>query len=244
MKHKIILATMTSFLLNTSSFADENENFFVAYSSAQAANIPRDLKAKMLLPTNLDTIAIKTLNNMGLNELSRQYLNQPELQQKLRTVIQNYINSSAADSIFDDKSTQLFSDIYTVDELKSLYQLNNTKNGKLFNDNNSVIDKKVQSFIDISYRQQFNQAGFEKLEADIKTIVDKVKPSNKDTELETIKVVETLNSNESKTVGVSQAKTAVETKVAESKVVEPAAVKQATIVTTPSAVSTTVETKA
>ena len=131
MNHKIILATATLLLLSNTSSADENENFFVAYSSAQAANLPRDLKTQMLLPTNLDAIAIKTLKNMGLNELAQQYLNRPDLQQKLRSTIQNYINSSAAESIFDDISTQLFSDIYTVDELKSLYQLNNTKNGKI-----------------------------------------------------------------------------------------------------------------
>ena len=252
MNHKIILATATLLLLSNTSFADENESFFVAYSSAQAANLPRDLKTQMLLPTNLDAIAIKTLKNMGLNELAQQYLDRPDLQQKLRSTIQNYINSSAAESIFDDISTQLFSDIYTVDELKSLYQLNNTKNGKIFNDNNAIIEKKVQNFIDLSYRQQFNQAGFEKLEADIKTIVDKVKPVENKPEIETAKPavvtppVTATTSVESKEVQPKVEPAVVTPPVAattsvESKEVQPKA--EPSVVTPPVAATTSVESK-
>lgn len=148
-------------------FAEDDDKFFVAYSASQASNLPDSLKRKMTSTGYLDNIALMILKQIGEEKLASEYYNQPILQDKLRKIITQYIGNGSTDQLFDDQSTQLFSSLYSIEELQSLYQLNSSTAGKAFVQNYMKAETSTQNFIDVAFKQKFDKTSSDKLEADV-----------------------------------------------------------------------------
>ena len=168
---RLFLISALGFIFTTASYAeDANEVYFIAYNASQANKLPEVLKKQMQSTVMLDQIAVDTLKKMGQMQLSAEYYNRPDLQNKLRPLVQNYITSKNGTALFDDAGTKLFSTIYTVDELKALYQNNKSTEGQKFLNASIDVDLATQEFINTSYKQKFDQQSVDQLEVDIEKI--------------------------------------------------------------------------
>lgn len=169
MKNKIILAFFVSLNLNH-VYADDNDNFFVAYSASQSSKTSDILKKKMMSLTSIDKIVVMTLKRIGQDTLAAEYFNRADLQIKLRKVVLNYLNSNSANQIFDDESTKLFNKTYSLTELQAIYQLNTSENGKAFIEKSLKIDTVTQNYMDEALKQNFDKVSFDQLETDVENV--------------------------------------------------------------------------
>lgn len=196
MNYRLIVTVVASIMIST-SYADGIEDFILAYSSSQASNLPTKFKNQTLSLTSLDLIAVTTLKKMGSKEILQKYYEQPEFQKMLRLVIQNQINSSAVDFIFDDASIKLFNNLYTMEEMQALYQLNSSESGKEFIDTMEAVEQTTQNFIELGYKIQFDIESYKKLELDIKNVfknikTDEIAENREETKKETENIIESL----------------------------------------------------
>ena len=168
---RLFLIGALGFIFTPASYAeDANEVYFIAYNASQANKLPEVLKKQMQSTVMLDQIAVDTLKKMGQMQLAAEYYNRPDLQNKLKPLVQNYITSKNGTALFDDAGTKLFSTIYTVDELKALYQNNKSTEGQKFLNASIGVDLATQEFINTSYKQKFDQQSVDQLEVDIEKI--------------------------------------------------------------------------
>lgn len=192
-----LIASLVASIISSTSYADGIEDFILAYSSSQASNLPIKFKNQTLSLTSLDLIAVTTLKKMGSKEILQKYYEQPEFQKMLRLVIQNQINSSAVDFIFDDASIKLFNNLYTMEEMQALYQLNSSESGKEFIDTMEAVEQTTQNFIELGYKIQFDIESYKKLELDIKNVfknikTDEIAENREETKKETENIIESL----------------------------------------------------
>ncbi|WP_035373622.1 hypothetical protein, partial [Acinetobacter gerneri] len=173
MKTKIIFSILASLAISH-AYAADDDKFFVAYSAAQSSRTSDVLKKDMLSPTNLDKIVVTTLRKIGQEKLVSVYFNRPDMQTKLQNVVINYLNSDAANQIFDDASTRLFSSTYSIEELQAIYQLNTSKYGKEFIDNGLKIDTVTQTYVNNAFKEKFDKQSLDKLDADVENVFKKL----------------------------------------------------------------------
>ncbi|WP_312967509.1 hypothetical protein, partial [Acinetobacter gerneri] len=173
MKTKIIFSILASLAISH-AYAADDDKFFVAYSAAQSSRTSDVLKKDMLSPTNLDKIVVTTLRKIGQEKLVSVYFNRPDMQTKLQNVVINYLNSDAANQIFDDASTRLFSSTYSIEELQAIYQLNTSKYGKEFINNGLKIDTVTQTYVNNAFKEKFDKQSLDKLDADVENVFKKL----------------------------------------------------------------------
>ena len=173
MKHLVLMGGLLYITAGTVCASEDNDKFFIAYNAAQTSKLPEVLKKRMQSTTNLDNIAVEVLNKMGKVQLAQQYYNRPDLQNKLRPLVQNAITSRAGTELIDDASTKLYSTLYSSDELKAIYQNNKLPEGQNFIQANMQVDLSVQDFINRAYKQKFDKSAIDQLELNIQNVYKK-----------------------------------------------------------------------
>lgn len=161
-------------MLASNVFAnDENDKYFIAYNVSQTSKLSDILKKQMQSAVMLDQIAVETLKKIGQTQLAEQYYHRPDLQTKLRPLVQQFISSKSGSELFDEASTQLFSTIYSIEELKALYQNNKSVEGQKFINVSMGVDLSTQNYINNLYKQKFDKTSLDRLEADLDKIYTK-----------------------------------------------------------------------
>lgn len=173
------LSSLLGLILASNVFAnDENDKYFIAYNASQTSKLPDFLKKQMQSTVMLDLITVETLKKIGQTKLAGEYYHRPDLQNKLRPLIQNFITSKSGSELFDEASTQLFSTIYNVEELKALYQNNKSVEGQKFISASMGVDLSTQDYINNLYKQKFDQISLDQLEIALDKIYTKYNFNN------------------------------------------------------------------
>ncbi len=168
------LSSLLCLILASNVFAnDENDKYFIAYNASQTSRLPDVLKKQMQSDVILDQIAVEALKKIGETQLAEEYYHRPDLQNKLRPLVQNFIVSKSGSELFDEASTQLFSTIYSVEELKALYQNNKSVEGQKFINASMGVDLSTQDYINHLYKQKFDQTSLDQLEENLDKIYTK-----------------------------------------------------------------------
>lgn len=175
---KIFLMTLPLFLFSNFALAEDvNEKYFIAYNVSQNGMLSENLRQQTLSTEIVDEIAVLVLKNMKLDDLAFQYYQKPDLQNKLRVIVKKFILSQSAGQLFDNQTTELLNKIYTMDELKILYQHNKSVSAQKFIQANMEISILTQEHMQKIYQSKFDKTSANELNQELEKVFMNLKRS-------------------------------------------------------------------